>query len=316
MNVRELALVSALQAVFDVADGEEHPKLQSIAAFARRVLEGPGALEADDAPRAPRLPTPAPTPSDGSKSPSKATLRWRKWDAKRRGQGVGEGVGLGGSNALDGVGSGVGEALANAATNASGSLFSSLSPLGSDEKASENTRETEASEKENQGVQDKTDAAPAQPANASPNAQPTPTQRRQPTGDHQRVLAAFAEEYELCRKTKPVIDGKQAAAAKRLLSGRTTGEAVAIVRRAFTDPFVAEKKPDLAYIASNVNAYRGEQPEVASGVHRVGPEALRRRAEPPPEPPPYTPQPQVNALVKAAIADMDAVGKDKTNGRR
>ena len=92
--------------------------------------------------------------------------------------------------------------------------------------------------------------------------------RAEPTGDHAELIRAYIAEFEQLRGCKPVIDAKCGAGAKKLLNGRTVDEAIAIVQRAFADPFIAQNKPDLASIAGNVNAYIGKDP--ASGTHRVG----------------------------------------------
>ncbi|MGH7439120.1 MAG: hypothetical protein ACRENE_25815 [Polyangiaceae bacterium] len=113
-----------------------------------------------------------------------------------------------------------------------------------------------------------------------------------PIPGHGEVIAAFVEEYERARGCKPEIGAKERTAANRLLlqGKRPATEAVAIVRRAMTDPFVRERKPDLAYIAGNVNAFQGTAPPKASGVHpaiaRADEEAARNPSRQLLRPPP------------------------------
>ncbi len=103
------------------------------------------------------------------------------------------------------------------------------------------------------------------PFGLTPEA-PAPVTRvkktRQPVPGHAEVIAAFVAEYEAVRGRKPEISAKERVAANRLLlqGRRPVAEAVAVVRRAFADKFIRETKPDMAYIASNVNAYIGATP--------------------------------------------------------
>jgi hypothetical protein len=73
-------------------------------------------------------------------------------------------------------------------------------------------------------------------------------------------VAYFAELYTKARGCEPELDAKERVGANRLLTGRTLDQTKAILDRAFADPFVAAKKPSLAYIASNVNAFQGTAP--------------------------------------------------------
>lgn len=100
----------------------------------------------------------------------------------------------------------------------------------------------------------------AREGGASRESRESITQRVANSADHQRVIDAFAVAFGRVRGCKPTIGAKGGAGAKALLRGRTVEEAIAIIERAFEDPFVAEKKPDLAYIASNANAYIGRAP--------------------------------------------------------
>ena len=94
-----------------------------------------------------------------------------------------------------------------------------------------------------------------------------------PVPGHAEVIAAFVSEYESARGCKPELDAKEHVGANRLLlSGkRSADDAIAIVRRAFADPFVREKKPSLAYIAANVNALIGRSNgAVPHDIRRAG----------------------------------------------
>lgn len=164
MNLRELALVSALRAVLDVAEGEDHPKLESIAAFARRVLEGPGAVDEQAAPESPE---PAPT---GGKSLAASTLRWRKMMAKRA-------LANGSSNASPTPSN----ALANVGPNALPSLSSpDLDLLGDEEESLKDRVDARASGTQpvasSNGANALANASPTRPTLLS-NAAPTRAQR-------------------------------------------------------------------------------------------------------------------------------------------
>jgi len=84
---------------------------------------------------------------------------------------------------------------------------------------------------------------------------------------HADVIACFVEEYEKARHEKPIIDGKQGTGAKNLLTATKSADAaIAVIRRAFAeDPFVRTTKPDLQYIAGNINAYLGTAPPKTNG---------------------------------------------------
>jgi hypothetical protein len=89
---------------------------------------------------------------------------------------------------------------------------------------------------------------------------PKPPAKTSPSSDHSRVIAAFIDVYrETHEGQSPVIRGpRDGKAVKELLSSlKTPDEAIAAIRRAFVDDFVRTKKPDLTYIAANVNAFRG-----------------------------------------------------------
>ena len=91
---------------------------------------------------------------------------------------------------------------------------------------------------------------------------------------HADVIACFVEEYEKLRHEKPIIDGpKDGKAAKALLQKTGSADAaVTVIRRAFAeDNLVRTTKPDLTYIASNVNAYRGTAPAKTNGRAPVQP---------------------------------------------
>jgi hypothetical protein len=133
-------------------------------------------------------------------------------------------------------------------------------------------------------------------------------------GAHARVLATFVEEYSKVRGVAPTIGPREGKAAKELL--RVAGSAdvaSAIVRRAFADPFVATKKPSLAFIASNSNDFRGS----VKPSHGPSPSTARR----PPLQPYSEPRlrdgasrhedikPLSNAEIEASIFDDAATGR-------
>jgi hypothetical protein len=86
---------------------------------------------------------------------------------------------------------------------------------------------------------------------------------------HQDVIACFVEEYEKCRSEKPIVDGKTGKAAKLLLEKTKSSDAsCATIRRAFASSnFVRTEKPDLMFIATNVNDFRGTAPAKTNGRH-------------------------------------------------
>ena len=72
------------------------------------------------------------------------------------------------------------------------------------------------------------------------------------------VVDAFVAAYEAKKGCKPVLDhGGEHAAAFKLAKAFGSDEACAIVRRAFEDPFVADKNTTLCFIESKANTYRG-----------------------------------------------------------
>jgi hypothetical protein len=106
---------------------------------------------------------------------------------------------------------------------------------------------------------------------------PIPTHRqsrRETSPEHRELVAHFVALYEAARQTRPEITAKDRVAANRLLgNGRSVVDAKAILERAFATDFVRVNKPDLAYIAANVNSFIGVVPAKANGLHAVQPSA-------------------------------------------
>lgn len=101
--------------------------------------------------------------------------------------------------------------------------------------------------------------------------------KKEATPEHRAVVAHFVALFEQARKCKPEITAKDHIAVNRLLgNGRTVDEAKAILDRAFAVDFVRESKPDLAYIASSINAYLGSAPTKTKGQPPVQPTEAER----------------------------------------
>lgn len=95
---------------------------------------------------------------------------------------------------------------------------------------------------------------------------PKPKAKAEATPEHRELIAYFVEVYEKLRGCKPEITAKHHVAANRLLgNGRGLVLAMHAIDRAFGTDFVRNDKPDLAYIAANVNAYVGTVPTRAKG---------------------------------------------------
>ena len=93
-----------------------------------------------------------------------------------------------------------------------------------------------------------------------------PKAKAEATPEHRKLIAYYVEVYEKLRGCKPEITAKHHVAANRLLgNGRGLGGAMHAIDRAFATDFVRNEKPDLAYIAANVNAYVGTVPTRAKG---------------------------------------------------
>jgi hypothetical protein len=93
-----------------------------------------------------------------------------------------------------------------------------------------------------------------------------------PSSDPAKVMAAFVAVYaDTHGGERPIIDGpKDGKATKKLLSSlKTADAAIAVIRRAFETDFVRTNKLSLAYIAANVNAYRGSATKLPPRVAMI-----------------------------------------------
>lgn len=128
-------------------------------------------------------------------------------------------------------------------------------------------------------TQGRTFALTGDPTSGVDGAKKKSRAKREATPEHRDLVAHFVGLYEHARGCKPEIAAKDHVAANRLLAnGRTLDDARAILDRAFADPFVAEKKPDLSYIAANVNAYIGTAPVKVDARRAVQPAPAGRSA--------------------------------------
>jgi hypothetical protein len=92
-----------------------------------------------------------------------------------------------------------------------------------------------------------------------------PAERPAPSGDHAQLVAHFVAEFERLKGVQPEIGARGGAGAKKLLQGRTLGEAKAIVDRALSDPWWLDRNPDLAAIAGKINSFIGRRGPPAGG---------------------------------------------------
>ncbi|MGO8996809.1 MAG: hypothetical protein ACLQVI_26135 [Polyangiaceae bacterium] len=108
------------------------------------------------------------------------------------------------------------------------------------------------------------------------------------TSEHAEVRAAYFEGYERIAGVKPTWEGREGAAAKRLIT-KYPGEAVTIVRNAYADPFWAKTRPLLHELFAKADKFRGNgvgrnrilQPDGGSWRTREAFPAERKRVDAP-----------------------------------